>query len=105
MDEEDRVVQLLASLHESYDTPVKALGANEKIPYIETVIELLLYEKKLKLVRDRQKSRENCWLLEVRWSGNEEYAVTTVKNLEYSEGLLWTWWKEEWEVKEVSTAE
>ena len=46
MDEEDRVVQLLASLSESYDTLVTALEANEKVPSMETVIERLLYEER-----------------------------------------------------------
>ena len=46
MDEEDRVVQLLASLLESYDTLVTALEANEKVPSMKTVIERLLYEER-----------------------------------------------------------
>ena len=46
MDEEDRVVQLLASLSESYDTLVTVLEANEKVPSMETVIERLLYEER-----------------------------------------------------------
>ena len=46
MDEEDRVVQLLASLSKSYDTLVTALEANEKVPSMETVIECLLYEER-----------------------------------------------------------
>ena len=46
MDEEDRVIQLLASLPESYDTLVTALEASEKVPLTEIVIDRLLYEEK-----------------------------------------------------------
>ena len=35
LDEEDKVVQLLASLPESFDTLVTALEANEKVPAME----------------------------------------------------------------------
>ena len=46
MDEEDRGIQLLASLPESYDTLVTGLEANEKVPSMKTVIERLLYEER-----------------------------------------------------------
>ena len=52
LDEEDRVVHLLASLPESYDTLVMALEANENVPSMEVVINRLLYEEKKS--RDRQ---------------------------------------------------
>ena len=45
-EEEDRVVQLLASLPESYDTLVTALEANENVPSMEVVIDRLLYEER-----------------------------------------------------------
>ena len=44
IDEEDRVVQLLTSLPESYDTLVIALEASEKVPSIEMVIDRPLSE-------------------------------------------------------------
>ena len=56
MDEEDRVVQLLASLPESYDMLVTALEACENVPSMEIVIDRLLYEKKKS--RDRQGETE-----------------------------------------------
>ena len=40
------MVQLLASLPESYNTLVTALEANKKVPSMETVIERLLYEER-----------------------------------------------------------
>ena len=46
MDDEDRVVQLLASLPESYSTIVTALEANEKVPSLEVVTERLLHEER-----------------------------------------------------------
>ena len=52
LDEEDKVVQLLASLPEAFDTLVTALEANEKVPAMETVIERLLYEERKS--KDRQ---------------------------------------------------
>ena len=51
MDEEDRVVQLLASLSESYDTLVTALEASENVPSMAIVIDRLIYEEKK--VKDR----------------------------------------------------
>ena len=44
--DEDRVVHLLASLPESYDTLVTALEASESVPSMEVVIDRLLYEEK-----------------------------------------------------------
>ena len=52
MYEEDRVVQLLASLPESYDTLFTALEASEKVPSMEIVINRLLYEEKKSKDRD-----------------------------------------------------
>ena len=45
VEEEDRVVHLLASLPESYDMLVTALEANDKVPAMETVTERLLHEE------------------------------------------------------------
>ena len=49
MDEEDRVVQLLASLPESYDTLLTALEASEKVPSMEIIIDCLLYVRREKV--------------------------------------------------------
>ena len=46
LDDEDKVVHLLASLPESYDTLVTALEANEKVPTMEVVIDRLSYEER-----------------------------------------------------------
>ena len=46
VEEEDRVVHLLASLLESYDMLVTALEANDKVPAMETVTERLLHEER-----------------------------------------------------------
>ena len=46
IDEEDKVVQVLASLPDSYNTLVTALEANEKVPSMEVVTERLLYEER-----------------------------------------------------------
>ena len=46
MDDEDRVIQLLASLQDSYSTIVTALEANEKVPSLEVVTERLLHEER-----------------------------------------------------------
>uniref|UniRef100_A0A1X7TV64 Retrovirus-related Pol polyprotein from transposon TNT 1-94-like beta-barrel domain-containing protein n=1 Tax=Amphimedon queenslandica TaxID=400682 RepID=A0A1X7TV64_AMPQE len=46
MDNEDRVIQLLASLPESYSTIVTALEANKKVPSLELVTERLLHEER-----------------------------------------------------------
>ena len=56
LDEEDRVVHLLASLPESYDTLVTVLEASEKVPSMEIVIDRLLYEERKS--RDRQGEAE-----------------------------------------------
>ena len=45
IEENDRVVYLLASLPESYDVLVTALEANEAVLKMETVIERLIYEE------------------------------------------------------------
>ena len=49
VDDEDRVVYLLASLPDSYEMLVTALEANTDVPSMETVIEQLLHkERKVK---------------------------------------------------------
>ena len=85
LDEEDKVVQLLASLPEAFDTLVTALEANEKVPAMETVIERLLYEeRKSKIAKARVQElsiKQKRWQQESSQSGNEaEYVVTTVEN-------------------------
>ena len=45
IDDEDRVIYLLASLPESYKLLVTALEANTNVPNMETVIERLLHEE------------------------------------------------------------
>ncbi|KAK3894704.1 hypothetical protein Pcinc_001550 [Petrolisthes cinctipes] len=52
MNEEDRVVHLLASLPESYDMLVTALEANFEIPKMEFVTEKILHEERKSLVKD-----------------------------------------------------
>ena len=46
VEEEDRVVHLLASLPESFDMLVTALEANSEVPKLETVTERLLHEER-----------------------------------------------------------
>ena len=46
VEEEDRVVHLLASLPDSYDMLVTALEANAEVPKMETVVERLLHEER-----------------------------------------------------------
>lgn len=46
IDKDNRVVHVLASLPESYDTLVMALEASEKVPSMEIVVDHLLYEEK-----------------------------------------------------------
>ena len=58
MSEEDKVVHLLTSLPESYDTLVTALEANEKVPSMEVVIDCLIYEEKKAKERDGSSSGE-----------------------------------------------
>lgn len=53
IEEEDRVVHLLASLPESFDVLVTALEASVEVPSIETVTERLLHEER------KLKEREN----------------------------------------------
>jgi len=45
IDDEDRVIYLLASLPESYKMLVIALEANTDVPYMEIVVERLLHEE------------------------------------------------------------
>lgn len=52
--DEDRVVYLLASLPESFDTLVTALESNPTVPEMEIVIERLMHEERK--LKDRQES-------------------------------------------------
>ena len=52
IEEEDRVVHLLASLPSSYDMLVTALEASENVPQMETVMERLIHEEKKIASRD-----------------------------------------------------
>ena len=54
MDEEDRVVHLLASLPEDYNMLVTALEASEKVPALETVTERLLHEERKHNGREKE---------------------------------------------------
>ena len=62
LDEEDRVVHLLASLPESYDTLVSALEASEKVPTMEVVMDCLLYEEKKSRDRRDETDRQRAAL-------------------------------------------
>ena len=53
LDEENQVVQLLASLPESYDMLVTALEASPRVPKLEIVTERLLHEE------TKQRNRES----------------------------------------------
>ena len=89
MDEEDWVVQLLASLPESYDTLVTALEASEKVPSMEIVIDRLLYEEKKS--KDRHGDWmmvEKHWRLEASQNGKQEYAVTSVENVDMCRKII-----------------
>ena len=44
--DEDRVIYLLASLSDSFSTLVTALEANEEVPKIEIVAEKILHEER-----------------------------------------------------------
>ena len=52
MDEEDRVVHLLASLPPSYDMLVTALEAYADVPSLEIVTERLIHEEKKNISRE-----------------------------------------------------
>ena len=56
MNEEDRVVHLLASLPDSYSTLVTALEARPDVPTMDTVIEKLVYEEQKSKDRTGNKS-------------------------------------------------
>ena len=59
--DEDGVVHLLASLPESYNVLVTALGANEAVPKMEVVTRRLLHEeRKLKERAGSERSREEA---------------------------------------------
>ena len=53
VDDEDRVVYLLASLPDSYEMLVTALEANKDVPNMETVIERLLNEEQKMKEKDQ----------------------------------------------------
>ena len=58
MQEEDRVVHLLASLPESFNMLVTALEANPDVPKIEVVTKWLLHaERKMKVHRDHSQEK------------------------------------------------
>ena len=60
MDDEDRVVHLLASLPESFSTLVTALEASEKVPSMEIVIDRLMYEEKKSRARQEELTSEGA---------------------------------------------
>ena len=60
MSEEDRVVYLLASLSESFDTLVTALEANVEVPKMEIVTERLLNEERKQTDRETSVSSEGA---------------------------------------------
>ena len=64
VNEEDRVVHLLASLLESYNMLVTALKANANVPQMAVVIERLLHEEKKQ--KDREDSDRTQKVLTVR---------------------------------------
>ena len=53
MDDEDKVVTLLASLPESYNVLVTALEASNEVPAMEVVLERLLHEERKQNDRDK----------------------------------------------------
>ena len=63
IDDEDRVVYLLASLPDSYEMLVTALEANTEVPNMETVIERLLQYMKSKSLKTRIKSAHQVEML------------------------------------------
>ena len=70
VEEEDRVVHLLASLPDSYQMLVTALEANSEVPKLEVVTERLLHEeKKLSEKSEQYKPPENALLVRSRASG------------------------------------
>ena len=57
--EEDRVVYLLASLPDSYNTLVTALEENQDMPHMDLVTERLLHEERK--IKDRGGTKCNEW--------------------------------------------
>ena len=56
VEEEDKVVQLLASLPEQYDTLVTALESSSEVPAMDTVTERLIHEERK--IKNREESHE-----------------------------------------------
>ena len=76
LDDEDRVVYLLASLQESFDMLLTALEASSNVPQMETVIERLLYEKqKIKdcSTSGRTSTTEEALIVKQRRKGPQFY--------------------------------
>ena len=70
VEEEDRVVQLLATLPDSFRMLVTALEANPEVPRLEVVTERLLHEeKKIKEKLEKSKPPEDALLVRSRTSG------------------------------------
>ena len=59
--EEDRVVYLLASLPDSFNTLVTALEANETVPSMEIVTERLLNEERKQTSRTKSSDEEGAY--------------------------------------------
>ena len=70
IEEEDRVVHILASLPESYQMLVTALEANPEVPQLEVVTERLLHEeKKLKEKSGQRRSPEDALFVRSKSGG------------------------------------
>ena len=70
IEEEDRVVHILASLPESYQMLVTALEANPEVPQLEVVTERILHEeKKLKEKSGQRRPPEDALLVRSRSGG------------------------------------
>ena len=63
MEDEEKVVTLLASLPEAYNMLVTALEASIEVPQMEVVIERLLYEEK----KLGERENRQCLLVEFWW--------------------------------------
>ena len=83
MEDEDKVVTLLASLPEAYKMLVTALEASTEVPQMEVVIERLLYEEKK--LGEREKSpipsrRVTVWWHQIIKVTRNSLNVITVEN-------------------------